>query len=81
MGCPRASRRWHPILAEEQALPISFALVVIGVPDRPPLSAMKRGPGAEDQDIMIEGHRGMPDRRDFRELRRPVFFHIVRFFI
>jgi phosphatidate cytidylyltransferase len=63
-----------------QALVISFVVVVMGVLGGLTLSAMKRGLGAKDWGVMIEGHGGMLDRMDSVSFAAPVFFHIVRFF-
>jgi phosphatidate cytidylyltransferase len=63
-----------------QALAISFVIVVAGVLGGLTLSAMKRGLGAKDWGVMIEGHGGMLDRMDSVSFAAPVFFHIVRFF-
>jgi phosphatidate cytidylyltransferase len=63
-----------------QALAISFVIVVMGVLGGLTLSAMKRGLGAKDWGVMIEGHGGMLDRMDSVSFAAPVFFHIVRFF-
>lgn len=63
-----------------QALAISFVIVVMGVLGGLTLSAMKRGLGAKDWGVMIEGHGGMLDRMDSVSFAAPVFFHIVRYF-
>jgi len=63
-----------------QALVISFVIVVMGVLGGLTLSAMKRGLGAKDWGVMIEGHGGMLDRMDSVSFAAPVFFHIVRYF-
>lgn len=63
-----------------QSLAISFVIVVAGVLGGLTLSAMKRGLGAKDWGVMIEGHGGMLDRMDSVSFAAPVFFHIVRFF-
>jgi phosphatidate cytidylyltransferase len=63
-----------------QGLAISFVIVVAGVLGGLTLSAMKRGLGAKDWGVMIEGHGGMLDRLDSVSFAAPVFFHIVRFF-
>jgi phosphatidate cytidylyltransferase len=63
-----------------QAVAISFVIVVMGVLGGLTLSAMKRGLGAKDWGVMIEGHGGMLDRMDSVSFAAPVFFHIVRFF-
>ncbi len=63
-----------------QALGISFVIVIAGVLGGLTLSAMKRGLGAKDWGVMIEGHGGMLDRMDSVSFAAPVFFHIVRFF-
>jgi phosphatidate cytidylyltransferase len=63
-----------------QALVISFVIVVMGVLGGLTLSAMKRGLGAKDWGVMIEGHGGMLDRMDSVSFAAPVFFHIVRFY-
>jgi phosphatidate cytidylyltransferase len=63
-----------------QATAISFVIVVAGVLGGLTLSAMKRGLGAKDWGVMIEGHGGMLDRMDSVSFAAPVFFHIVRFF-
>ena len=54
--------------------------MVMGVLGGPSLSAMKRGPGAKDWGVMIEGHGGMLDRLDSVGFAAPAFFHIFRFF-
>jgi len=63
-----------------QALAISFVIVVMGVLGGLTLSAMKRGLGAKDWGVMIEGHGGMLDRMDSVSFAAPVFFHLTRFF-
>jgi phosphatidate cytidylyltransferase len=63
-----------------QATAISFVIVVAGVLGGLTLSAMKRGLGAKDWGVMIEGHGGMLDRMDSVSFAAPMFFHIVRFF-
>jgi phosphatidate cytidylyltransferase len=63
-----------------QSLAISFVIVAMGVLGGLTLSAMKRGLGAKDWGVMIEGHGGMLDRMDSVSFAAPVFFHIVRFF-
>jgi len=63
-----------------QALAISFVIVVMGVLGGLTLSAMKRGLGAKDWGVMIEGHGGMLDRMDSVSFAAPVFFHVVRYF-
>jgi phosphatidate cytidylyltransferase len=63
-----------------QSLAISFVIVVMGVLGGLTLSAMKRGLGAKDWGVMIEGHGGMLDRMDSVSFAAPVFFHIVRYF-
>jgi phosphatidate cytidylyltransferase len=63
-----------------QALAISFVIVVMGVLGGLTLSAMKRGLGAKDWGVMIEGHGGMLDRMDSVSFAAPIFFHLTRFF-
>ncbi|WP_129642365.1 phosphatidate cytidylyltransferase [Peristeroidobacter agariperforans] len=63
-----------------QATAISFVIVAAGVLGGLTLSAMKRGLGAKDWGVMIEGHGGMLDRMDSVSFAAPVFFHVVRFF-
>jgi phosphatidate cytidylyltransferase len=63
-----------------EALAISFVIVVMGVLGGLTLSAVKRGLGAKDWGVMIEGHGGMMDRLDSVSFAAPVFFHITRFF-
>jgi phosphatidate cytidylyltransferase len=63
-----------------QALAISSVIVVMGVLGGLTLSAMKRGLGAKDWGVMIEGHGGMLDRMDSVSFAAPVFFHITRYF-
>jgi phosphatidate cytidylyltransferase len=63
-----------------QATAVSFVIVVAGVLGGLTLSAMKRGLGAKDWGVMIEGHGGMLDRMDSVSFAAPMFFHIVRFF-
>jgi phosphatidate cytidylyltransferase len=63
-----------------QALAISFVIVVMGVLGGLTLSAMKRGLGAKDWGVMIEGHGGMLDRMDSVCFAAPVFFHVVRYY-
>lgn len=71
---------WITPFTWPQALGISFAIVAAGVLGGLTLSAMKRGLGAKDWGVMIEGHGGMLDRMDSVSFAAPVFFHIVRFF-
>jgi phosphatidate cytidylyltransferase len=71
---------WMTPFTRPQALVISFVIVVMGVLGGLTLSAMKRGLGAKDWGVMIEGHGGMLDRMDSVSFAAPVFFHIVRFF-
>lgn len=71
---------WITPFTWPQALAISFVIVVAGVLGGLTLSAMKRGLGAKDWGVMIEGHGGMLDRMDSVSFAAPVFFHIVRFF-
>ena len=75
-----ASLAWITPFTWLQALAISFVIVVAGVLGGLTLSAMKRGLGAKDWGVMIEGHGGMLDRMDSVSFAAPVFFHIVRFF-
>jgi phosphatidate cytidylyltransferase len=63
-----------------QATAVSFVIVAAGVLGGLTLSAMKRGLGAKDWGVMIEGHGGMLDRMDSVSFAAPFFFHIVRFF-
>ncbi len=63
-----------------QALGMSFVIVAMGVLGGLTLSAMKRGLGAKDWGVMIEGHGGMLDRMDSVSFAAPVFFHLTRFF-
>lgn len=63
-----------------QATAISLVIVAAGVLGGLTLSAMKRGLGAKDWGVMIEGHGGMLDRMDSVSFAAPFFFHIVRFF-
>ncbi|MFC4311263.1 phosphatidate cytidylyltransferase [Steroidobacter flavus] len=63
-----------------QATAISLVIVAAGVLGGLTLSAMKRGLGAKDWGVMIEGHGGMLDRMDSVSFAAPMFFHIVRFF-
>ncbi|HEY0684204.1 MAG TPA: phosphatidate cytidylyltransferase [Steroidobacter sp.] len=74
------SLAWITPFTWPQALAISFVIVVAGVLGGLTLSAMKRGLGAKDWGVMIEGHGGMLDRMDSVSFAAPVFFHIVRFF-
>ena len=71
---------WMTPFTGLQALAISFVIVVMGVLGGLTLSAMKRGLGAKDWGVMIEGHGGMLDRMDSVSFAAPVFFHIVRYF-
>jgi phosphatidate cytidylyltransferase len=71
---------WITPFTVPQALAISFVIVVLGVLGGLTLSAMKRGLGAKDWGVMIEGHGGMLDRLDSVAFAAPVFFHITRFF-
>jgi phosphatidate cytidylyltransferase len=63
-----------------ESLGISFVIVAMGVLGGLTLSAVKRGLGAKDWGVMIEGHGGMLDRLDSVSFAAPVFFHITRFF-
>lgn len=71
---------WMTPFTHLQAIAISFVIVAMGVLGGLTLSAMKRGLGAKDWGVMIEGHGGMLDRMDSVSFAAPVFFHIVRFF-
>ena len=71
---------WMTPFTHLQAIAISFVVVVMGVLGGLTLSAMKRGLGAKDWGVMIEGHGGMLDRMDSVSFAAPGFFHIVRFF-
>jgi phosphatidate cytidylyltransferase len=71
---------WITPFTVPQALAISFVIVVMGVLGGLTLSAMKRGLGAKDWGVMIEGHGGMLDRMDSVSFAAPVFFHITRYF-
>jgi phosphatidate cytidylyltransferase len=71
---------WITPFTWQQALAISFVIVVMGVLGGLTLSAMKRGLGAKDWGVMIEGHGGMLDRMDSVSFAAPVFFHITRYF-
>jgi phosphatidate cytidylyltransferase len=71
---------WITPFTVPQALAISFVIVAMGVLGGLTLSAMKRGLGAKDWGVMIEGHGGMLDRLDSVSFAAPVFFHITRFF-
>jgi phosphatidate cytidylyltransferase len=71
---------WITPFTWPQALVISFVIVVMGVLGGLTLSAVKRGFGAKDWGVMIEGHGGMLDRLDSVSFAAPVFFHITRFF-
>jgi phosphatidate cytidylyltransferase len=71
---------WITPFTVPQALAISFVIVVMGVLGGLTLSAMKRGLGAKDWGVMIEGHGGMLDRMDSVTFAAPVFFHITRYF-
>lgn len=71
---------WITPFSWQQAMAISFVIVVAGVLGGLTLSAMKRGLGAKDWGVMIEGHGGMLDRMDSVSFAAPFFFHIVRFF-
>lgn len=63
-----------------QSLLISFVIVLMGFLGGLTLSAVKRGLGAKDWGMMIEGHGGMLDRLDSVSFAAPVFFHITRYF-
>jgi phosphatidate cytidylyltransferase len=71
---------WMTPFTPVQALAISFVIVTLGVLGGLTLSAVKRGLGAKDWGVMIDGHGGMLDRMDSVSFAAPVFFHIVRFF-
>ena len=71
---------WITPFTWQQSLAISFVIVVMGVLGGLTLSAMKRGLGAKDWGVMIEGHGGMLDRMDSVSFAAPVFFHITRYF-
>jgi phosphatidate cytidylyltransferase len=71
---------WITPFSVPAALAISFVIVVMGTLGGLTLSAMKRGLGAKDWGVMIEGHGGMLDRMDSVSFAAPVFFHITRFF-
>ncbi len=71
---------WITPFTWPQSLAISFVIVVMGVLGGLTLSAMKRGLGAKDWGVMIEGHGGMLDRMDSVSFAAPVFFHITRYF-
>jgi phosphatidate cytidylyltransferase len=71
---------WITPFTVPQALAISFVIVVMGALGGLTLSAIKRGLGAKDWGVMIEGHGGMLDRMDSVSFAAPVFFHITRFF-
>jgi phosphatidate cytidylyltransferase len=71
---------WITPFSFVQALVISFVIVTMGVLGGLALSAMKRGLGAKDWGVMIEGHGGMLDRMDSVSFAAPVFFHITRYF-
>jgi phosphatidate cytidylyltransferase len=75
-----AALAWMTPFTRAQALAISFVIVAMGVLGGLTLSAMKRGLGAKDWGVMIEGHGGMLDRMDSVSFAAPVFFHIVRYF-
>jgi phosphatidate cytidylyltransferase len=71
---------WITPFSWPEALAISFVIVVMGVLGGLTLSAVKRGLGAKDWGVMIEGHGGMLDRLDSVSFAAPVFFHVTRFF-
>jgi phosphatidate cytidylyltransferase len=71
---------WITPFTWPQAAAISAVIVVMGVLGGLTLSAMKRGLGAKDWGVMIEGHGGMLDRMDSVSFAAPVFFHLTRFF-
>ena len=64
----------------QQSLVMAFVIVVMGFLGGLTLSAVKRGLGAKDWGVMIEGHGGMLDRLDSVSFAAPVFFHLTRFF-
>lgn len=74
------SLHWITPFTWLQAMAVSFVIVAAGVLGGLTLSAMKRGLGAKDWGVMIEGHGGMLDRMDSVSFAAPFFFHIVRFF-
>jgi phosphatidate cytidylyltransferase len=74
------SLHWITPFTWLQATGVSFVIVAAGVLGGLTLSAMKRGLGAKDWGVMIEGHGGMLDRMDSVSFAAPFFFHIVRFF-
>jgi phosphatidate cytidylyltransferase len=71
---------WITPFTWQEALAISFVIVVMGFLGGLTLSAVKRSLGAKDWGVMIEGHGGMLDRLDSVSFAAPVFFHVVRFF-
>jgi len=64
----------------QQSLVMAFVIVAMGFLGGLTLSAVKRGLGAKDWGVMIEGHGGMLDRLDSVSFAAPVFFHLTRFF-
>jgi phosphatidate cytidylyltransferase len=75
-----AGMAWITPFTWLQSLVISLVIVIMGVLGGLTLSAMKRGLGAKDWGVMIEGHGGMLDRMDSVSFAAPVFFHITRYF-
>jgi phosphatidate cytidylyltransferase len=71
---------WATPFSYWAALVISAIIVIAGVLGGLTLSAVKRGLGAKDWGVMIEGHGGMLDRLDSVSFAAPVFFHITRYF-
>lgn len=71
---------WITPFSWQQALAMSFLIVVMGFLGGLTLSAVKRSLGAKDWGVMIEGHGGMLDRLDSVSFAAPVFFHATRFF-
>jgi phosphatidate cytidylyltransferase len=71
---------WITPFTWQQSLVISFVIVLMGALGGLALSAVKRGLGAKDWGVMIEGHGGMLDRLDSLSFAAPVFFHLTRFF-
>jgi phosphatidate cytidylyltransferase len=71
---------WITPFTWQQSLVISFVIVMMGALGGLALSAVKRGLGAKDWGVMIEGHGGMLDRLDSLSFAAPVFFHLTRFF-